>query len=99
MNGRPATTLEREANLRALANLRRMFPRLPQRDVGDFLINCTAYPFAPLTYCINVQCAELSREAHKDVTRAYRISNESLCIKPTRAERRASRPSHGGNKP
>jgi hypothetical protein len=70
---RKATPMEQAANERALARLRKLFPRLPKVEVGAFLIDCTAYPFAPLTYCVHKQAAELSRRAHKDVARAYLI--------------------------
>jgi hypothetical protein len=75
---RLATPLEREANERALVRLRQLFPRLPKADAGEFLINCTAFPFAPLTYCVHKQAAELSRRAHKDVSRAWQISYADL---------------------
>lgn len=78
MNSRPATPIEREANLRALARIKQLFPRLPKRDYGSFLVSVTAYPFASLPYCVHKQLAELSRRAHKDVARAFRISDADM---------------------
>ena len=38
----------------------------------------TAFPFVSLIYAIDRQCTDLSRIAHKDVTRAYIESNRSM---------------------
>ena len=70
--GRPATPLEKEANLRALTELHRLFPALPKYKVGDFLMNCTAFPCCSLLYAIHVQAFELSKRCSKSVQRAYR---------------------------
>lgn len=86
MESQLATPDERAANERALARLFKLFPRLPKAKVGDFLIECTAYPFAPLAYCIE-QAAELSRRCSKSVERAYFTSYRDL----DRAMRRLNR--------
>ncbi len=74
---RRATPDERAANERALARMKDLFPRLPKRDVVGFLINVTAFPFNSLIAAVN-QAAELSRRAHKDVHRAYIISDRDI---------------------
>jgi hypothetical protein len=85
--GRIATPFEKAANERALARLFELFPRLPKRDVGDFLLNCSAYPFADIPYLVHKQLSELSRRCHKDVTRAYRLSFKEYSLRPSRKER------------
>ena len=49
---RPATPEERAANTAALAEIKQLFPTLPDATVSDFLMGCTPYPFASLTDCL-----------------------------------------------
>lgn len=74
---RRATPDEQAANERQLVRLLRLFPRLPKRDVYDFLVSCTAYPFNSLQAAVD-QAAELSRLAHKSVQRAYLESDRIM---------------------
>lgn len=72
------TTLEEQkANLTALNELATLFPNLTDDEYVDWLMECTPYPFASLTYCVN-KARSLAFRSKGDHVLAKQIANEDV---------------------
>lgn len=77
MSSHKATPEQQAANLAALKELQKLFPNLQDNEVGDWLINCTAFPFAELEHCL-VQARALALRSNGDHELAMKMAYDDL---------------------
>lgn len=70
--------LERKAkNVAAIEETLKLFPNLAEADLGDFFIECTAFPFAPIHECLG-QIRDLATRSGGDWHKAVKLSMDDI---------------------
>jgi len=83
MESRIATPEERTENLAALEEIKRLFSTIEDQEIGEFLINATAYPFDSLIGCMP-KIRELAEKSNGDWRKAIDVSYEEIDSEMTR---------------
>jgi hypothetical protein len=60
-----------------VAVMHEIFPEVPEKEVGDFLMSCTCYPFGGPEE-LKKQLVDLRQKAGDDYKRCYAIADEEL---------------------
>ena len=77
MNSTKATPEEQAANIAALNELRKMFPTLKEDECADWLMNCTPFPFATISYCVD-KAKDLAIRSNGDPVLAMQLASDDM---------------------
>lgn len=67
----------KEMNEAAIAETKRLFPDMPDINIGHFFVCCTPYPAIPVAECMDA-VRDLAARSGGDYEKALAISNEDM---------------------